>query len=546
LKSATNLNTLRIRHYSRFSPDLGASVASDLTLNSSLRFLQLTGRCVRDKGVVALAQAIKNHPNLTRLELGCTLVLDEGVAALANVIANSSSITTFALFGQPGDICEGGFVLAEALKLNSSITSLVLRDLTMDGHQLGCFGDMLEVNSTLTLLDLSNRRSKDRADSGMRKIAHALRKKNTTLRILHMRKNGICGEGTHLLFGVLKENPTLKHLNLSGNWIGENESSIREGLIRTTSLISLNLSSGNLTDYGITQIGKAIERNTSIKRINISNNTNNTRRPLPSLFRGLSLNETITELNIMKTRITQEDIELLAVRISQTSSLTSLYFSLPGDRPSTSKLLYNAMKTNSTITSLYLDLAESPLGIAASVEFGKILLSSSTLRHLVFSNHVLGYEESKILFQGVDLNTSLLTLHFTPKYSIILENRLELFQILSDNKVLIRLPSRHEKPIPLFTQICKRNEELWKERLFWCCKLTVLARALMVGGELGILPNEMIDYLLSFLPPSHLLSQREIRNAINYGFANREIGSNREDMIEQIFGKGVSFIFDTQ
>ncbi|KAG0009893.1 hypothetical protein BGZ82_003786, partial [Podila clonocystis] len=112
----------------------------------------------------------------------------------------------------------GAEALGEALKTNSTLTTLNLESNSIGVDGAEALGEALKTNSTLTTLNL---RSNSIGDNGALALSEAL-KMNSTLTTLDLAWNSIGANGAHALGEALRTNSTLTSLNLGHNKIGPN------------------------------------------------------------------------------------------------------------------------------------------------------------------------------------------------------------------------------------------------------------------------------------------------------------------------------------
>ena len=152
-------------------------------------------------------------------------------------------------------------LLAEALKVNSTLTELYF-----DGNEIGDQGatglaEALKVNSTLTRLDLKNNGFWAQGVTG---LAEAL-KVNSTLTELNLKYNGIGDHGATGLAEALKVNSTLIELNLQYNDIGDHGATgLAEALKLNSTLTELNLQNNGIGDHGATGLVEALKMNSTL------------------------------------------------------------------------------------------------------------------------------------------------------------------------------------------------------------------------------------------------------------------------------------------
>ena len=113
--------------------------------------LDLDGECSTPEDVRRLADALKVNASLTTLYLYNNNFGDEGAASLADALKVNASLTVLNLY-ENNIGAEGAASLADALKVNASLTELHL-----DYNDIGAAGaasiaESLKVNTSLTKL----------------------------------------------------------------------------------------------------------------------------------------------------------------------------------------------------------------------------------------------------------------------------------------------------------------------------------------------------------------------------------------------------------
>lgn len=142
-------------------------------------------------------------------------------------------------------ICDAGAkVIGEVLKVNKSLTELVLSRNNIGDKGAKAIGEALKVNPSLTRIDLSHN---EIGDDGGTAIVEAL-KINTSLSEINLSWNNIADEGGKSIGETLKViAPRFTHLNLSHNNIGDVGAKAMQGaMIANPSLAQITISSNNI------------------------------------------------------------------------------------------------------------------------------------------------------------------------------------------------------------------------------------------------------------------------------------------------------------
>ena len=214
-----------------------------------------------DGSVIPVLEVLLKHTDLvSQLDLYASFIGDSGASNLAEALEVNSSLTTLDLGdNEIGD--SGALSLSEALKVNSSLTQLSLCNNLIYSSGASSLAEALKVNSSLTQLGL---RDNNIGASGASSIAEAL-KVNSSLTTLGLPWNGIGDSGANSLSEALEVNSSLTQLGLFHNDIGDSgASSIAEALKVNSSLTQLDLRDNNIGDSGKEALADALKSNVKI------------------------------------------------------------------------------------------------------------------------------------------------------------------------------------------------------------------------------------------------------------------------------------------
>ncbi|XP_068745832.1 NLR family CARD domain-containing protein 3-like [Montipora capricornis] len=186
-------------------------------------------------------------------------------SALARALEVNSTLTYLNLSGNKiGD--SGAAALAKAMEFNSTLTSLALFNCKIGDSGAVALAKAVERNSTLTQLDLSGN---EIADSGAAALAKAV-ERNSTLTQLHLSGNEIADSGAAALAKVVERNSTLTELHLSCNEIGDSgAAALAKAVERNSTLTELHLSRNEIGDSGAAALAKAMERNSTLTSLEL-------------------------------------------------------------------------------------------------------------------------------------------------------------------------------------------------------------------------------------------------------------------------------------
>ncbi|CAE7643758.1 NLRC3 [Symbiodinium necroappetens] len=136
--------------------------------------------------------------------------------------------------------------IAEALKTNSTLTSINLEGNRIDEDGGKAIGEALKSNSTLASINLGF----CNIGEGAQAICEAL-KTNSTLTSINLERNHIGNEGGKAIGKALKTNSTLTSINLESNFIGgEGGKAIAEALRSNSTLTRIELAYNRIGNKG--------------------------------------------------------------------------------------------------------------------------------------------------------------------------------------------------------------------------------------------------------------------------------------------------------
>jgi Ran GTPase-activating protein (RanGAP) involved in mRNA processing and transport len=186
--------------------------------NMTIQTISMSGNSMGSRGAAALAEALRDsHIRINHLELASNDIGPKGGAALAVAIAANSSLKYLDLsHNDLGDRGIAGF--GPALSTNTSIEYLNIsnNDITDTGAVALASG--LGTNRSLLRLVLNRQNI---GDVGVTEIANALASNECSLQELHLDQNQIRNKGAIALADMLRTNRTLKMLSVTSNEIGD-------------------------------------------------------------------------------------------------------------------------------------------------------------------------------------------------------------------------------------------------------------------------------------------------------------------------------------
>jgi hypothetical protein len=235
-----------------------------------------------------IAEFVAASPTLTHLDLSHN--------------QGGESVTRMTRFNKKAVVispCPGLHALLDALQLSKSCTSLNLANNQIDNLGAWALADALRCPSFPIQRLAVGANPLGRA--GGVDVAEALRV-NTSLTHLDLRGDSIYKLATEVVLAVSKSlakyNDTLLSLDLSGNLIEDGgaialASALKRDLrYRSTEskLVHLNLSNGGITGQGLIVLARALDSNLTLRSLDVSGNTKVDDKSLALLFAELARN----------------------------------------------------------------------------------------------------------------------------------------------------------------------------------------------------------------------------------------------------------------
>lgn len=270
-----------------------APLVETIDMLPNVNTIDLNDNRLTDVTLMPLMLKLISMKTLTHLDLSFNKIDDSSEVIMDYIKSPECCLTTLMLNGADVDDTEAGN-LSEALSMNSSLLTLSLahnllgrdepkaafnKELVTGGVAIG---KMLEVNSTITKLDLSwNAIRLDSAE----KLAASIRK-NSTLVELHLGHNGFGDNATQIIGRALKTNDTLTALDISYNSLNPKSVAVlANSLVFNDKVSYVNLDGNILGKVGTQAMVAAIQRAaSSVRSLHISFNDCDCRKIEQGLF----------------------------------------------------------------------------------------------------------------------------------------------------------------------------------------------------------------------------------------------------------------------
>ncbi|KAG0334005.1 hypothetical protein BG000_008716 [Podila horticola] len=341
-------------------------------------------------------------PHLLKLsfELMAESIGGKSFGRLAEALKTNSTLTTLDLMRNSiGDT--GAQALAEALKTNSTLIALDLQNNSIGDSGAQALAEALETNSTLTTLEL---KVNSIGDIGAKALAQAL-KINLSLTTLDLRRNKIWYKGLLEFSEAFKSNSTLAALYLQDNLFKNKVAQALSEVLKTNStLTTLNLWASSIGDSGAQALAEALKTNSTLITLNLRHNSIGENGAL-ALSEALKTNSTLTTLNLRHNSIGENGALALSEALKSNSTLTTLNFELNSIGENGAQALSEALKTNSTLTTL--DLQGNLIGENGAQELSEALKNNSALTTLNLELNSIGENGAQALSEALKINSTL-------------------------------------------------------------------------------------------------------------------------------------------
>jgi len=288
--------------------------------NQTLKHLNIADNKILTNG----AELLLNVPHLLSLKLEANKIFTDGTRKIASAIKANNNLTYL-------DIADNGpwyepEILISAIKANTKLSEINL-DWIPDVVQEK-FSELVRDSSTLTTIHLCGNEYTS-GPLGMRILSEAL-KANSSLTSLNLYGNKIGNLGLGKLSEAIRVNRKLLSLNLEANEIG-NEGIIHlaDALTHNSTLIRLNLSSNNISDEGALALSKMLVHNSSLKVLSLLVNEIED-SGISALKNSLKINKRIVlSIDEKKSRIYKEFKTLIKDRTQITEKKRDHLFHSP-------------------------------------------------------------------------------------------------------------------------------------------------------------------------------------------------------------------------
>ncbi|CAE7210314.1 NLRC3 [Symbiodinium necroappetens] len=362
-----NLRVLRLREF-KVGRAEAEEFAKALASNQTIRELEIRG-LRREYGFLweAMNEALKTNSTLTSISLENNDIGVEGCKAICEALKSNSTLTSINLHGNRIDV-EGCKAMGEALKCNSTLASINLADCHIGDEGAEAICEALKCNSTLTSINLEG--------------------------------NVIGDEGAEAICEALETNSTLTSINLADCYIGYvGAEAICEALKTNSTLTIISLAECYIDDEGGKAICEALKSNSTLTSISLENN-GISKQVLAEIKTRCPPNEAPEAAKAWTGRVRIED---LVKRLNVLCNPSKLSFGSSPLDVETVQAICEALKCNSTLASI--NLADCQIGDEGAEVIGEALKTNSTLTSIDLKYNSIGVEGGKALAEALKSNT---------------------------------------------------------------------------------------------------------------------------------------------
>ena len=354
--------------------------------------------------IACLTEAMKVNTTLTQLLLYDNNIGAADATSLAEAMKVNTTLTQLDL-SYNGIGAAGAASLAEVIKVNKTLTQLTLQDSNIGAAGAAFLAEAMEVNTTLTQLNLTFDRI---SPAGTASLAEAV-KVNTTLTQLDLTSINIDVAGAASLAEALKVNTSLTELILRYNDVAAvGSSSLAEAIKINTTLTQLDLFDNALGDAGAASFAEVLKVNRTLTQLDLGANQFGA-AGAALLAKAMKDNTTLTHLRLSADRIGDAGAASLAEAMKVNSTLTQLWVDQCNIGAAGSASISEAMKVNTTLTQL--NLWHNSIGAAGAASLAEAMKVNTTLAQLILRKNNIGDAGAASFAEAIKVKTTLTELN---------------------------------------------------------------------------------------------------------------------------------------
>uniref|UniRef100_A0A7S1I5M7 Uncharacterized protein n=1 Tax=Eutreptiella gymnastica TaxID=73025 RepID=A0A7S1I5M7_9EUGL len=401
------------------------------TRENFLRIQEMMDKGCNEKQFVMRSQRLGVHSALTiarlldrtpieRVDLYENVIRDHGLQALAQLVRDSRSLTYLNVGGN--DIGRAGCAYISALlPTNKKLKYLILGSgesnlhLNKINHEAGKqLADALLKNKTVKWLDLNRNPLGVEGQDAFYTFAKLVAQSKTLTTL----KLGSAAMGTPAaiaIAGSLKESATLEYLDLHDNDLQPAaaealaEAIIAKTATGTPSTLQALLLQGNpkLRPKGVIPLFRALREDQALTTLNLAKTSVGNEGAL-ILAETLAVNKTLTHLDLTDNGISEEGAVGLCQALLPNMGVRFLSLSANKIRDEGACALAQTLENNNTLTQL--ELATTRISDRGTVALGVALAMNSGITCLKMNNNHISDAAGKAFAELIEKNTKALTI----------------------------------------------------------------------------------------------------------------------------------------
>lgn len=371
-----------------------------LASNSTYTSVNLEGINITPLEITAL---LTNQSPLTAIDLSNCALGNYTARFLCKVLEKNTTLTQLILF-KNGISKNGIESICDMLCKNTTLQILNLGSNKIQSNGMYLLADALKTNCHLTSIDLSNT---GLGATAAYYLSDAL-VWNNTLRICNLQDNFLEDTGLEFLRDALKKSQRLEELTI------EFSASITEALAVNSTIKKLCVS-GAFTDSDSDTFSAMLSENTTLKVLNI-NSSDMSAFDFTPLADALRKNNTLTSLKIVKTLV-GDTVSTIFPALQVNHSIVKLVFQRIGMTDNHLVSLTNSITLNPTLT--HLDLSKNFLTSTGVIYFSHMLKKNTSIVYLNFNENGIGSSGAKALGDALEVNATVRELGIDGLYIIL-------------------------------------------------------------------------------------------------------------------------------
>ena len=232
---------------------------------------------------------------------------------------------------------------------------------------------------------------------------------------------------------VVNDPDTISSVRLT--WVSISVASLSRALSVNNTLTHLNLKCAMVRDSGVDSLSEALSSNTALTHLYLNGNMIGD-SGASFLSRALSDNTTLAHLNLGRNAIGASGAASLSQALSANTTLAHLNLGRNAIGASGAASLSQALSVNSSL--VYLNLDRNFLGDSGAASLSQAFSANTTLAHLNLGRNAIGASGAASLSQALSVNSSLVDLNLERNF-LGTSGAASLSQALSVNSSLVDL-----------------------------------------------------------------------------------------------------------